>query len=165
MANPDLVLCRKVVIRSARQSISPQVREEASACPNPANPRSSMKSALSLASPLKGWARTSATMALNSSTVAVLRIGLASFDPLRLDAGDEAIIPSPTAISQRSFTAARWRLRDAAPNLYLASHSWTSDGLIFPMLQSEPPGQSALIRLTMAVFRTIVCWYYFCSRC
>jgi hypothetical protein len=48
--NPDFALCRKVVICCFCQSMSPQVKPEASACPKSASPRNSMKFPLSSAS-------------------------------------------------------------------------------------------------------------------
>ena len=81
IANPDLVLCRNVVICSRCQSMSSHVSADASACPNPASPINSTKSADSSAScPLNTCDRMLSTIAWNCSKVGVFRIGLSSLN-------------------------------------------------------------------------------------
>jgi hypothetical protein len=93
--DPVEVLCLNVIIRPALRSTSLRRSERASACPSPASPRNSRKSALSFASGLNTCARTSAMIALNCSQVGVSRIGFSRLIYFRCAAGEPEIILSP----------------------------------------------------------------------
>src|SRR5262249_9441218 len=112
------------------KSTSADVSEPASACPSPANPRNSKKSALSCASALTIWERTSAIIAVNCSNVGVSRIGLSRFTERRCAVGETVKIRSRKAELNTSLTHEIWRLRDAEPKRYRDSHRSTSLGLI-----------------------------------
>ena len=78
--------------------ISAHFNAAASAWPNPARPRNSMKSALSFAVSANFCARIFPTIAWKSASVGVNRIGFSCRRCFMPKTGERAIMPSPSAI-------------------------------------------------------------------